>query len=287
MGTLSPPPSLVVFIINLVLYLLLIGLSTSVLKQNLGRLSTVPRFILVASILRIAWFAAEFAGWGEAAECKDPKGFSSFAGRLSTVLYFSAFLSVLFFWWDSLREGFPEEARCRYCEPRMLDILLKFWVLVLMVGLYAYKFFECDEKNRDRVSKIEITAMSFTFALLAIGFASVGNGLRIQLSYRESVSASQLSFRITTITIVCVILFLTRFFLFMLYPLFEIKIKGTYQEFLYPWLFYTIPEIVPCSILLLTLLKRKKVSVAMEDALLVAPVTGARPEENSLYIFRV
>jgi hypothetical protein len=290
-SSLSPPPSSTVLAVNVVLYALLAFMAWVVSRQNLDRLSTVPKFIALASLLRIAWFASEYAGWGDAASCRDAKGFVSFAGRLSAVLYFSAFSSVLFFWWDALRKRsdglVPDEGGLSICEPRTVDILLKFWVFVVLAGLFMYKFFECDDANRQRVADAEIVAISLVFGALAIGLASVGGGLRVKLSYRESVASSQLSFRILAITVTCSVLFLMRVFLFLLYPVFDLKLKGAARQALYPWFFYTVPEVVPCVVLLFVLMKRRKVSVSMEDALLVAPMAHTRPSEDSLHVFRV
>ena len=285
-STLSPTPTAPKLAVNVVLYALLMLIAILTARKDLQRLNSVPKFIALASVLRVTWFIAEYMGWGESANCKDAKGLVSFCGRLSSVLFFAAFSSVLFFWWDVLRtrhDGIiPDADKPSYCvEPRTADLLIKFWVFVVMAGLFLYKFFTCDDDKRENVAQAEILAIAFTFGLLAIGFAAVGSGLRIKLQYRESNSSSHLRFRITIISVTCVVFFFVRATLFLLYPMFGIKLKGLLQDVTYPWFFYTMPEIIPSLTLLALLIQRRKVSVAMEDALLVAP------SEENLRIFHV
>jgi hypothetical protein len=172
-------------------------------------------------------------------------------------------------------------------EPRTIDILSKFWVFVILGGLFLYKMFTCDDAQRERVSDAELEAISLFFLMLSIGYFLVAHGLRHKLSLKVSISTSKLRFRITAISLCCVILFATKSILSLMYPVFNIKIKGTARDILYPWFFYTVPEIVPCFVLLTFLMKKKKSSVAMEDALLIAPIEHRNREEESLQIFRL
>src|SRR4051812_15640929 len=99
---LSPPPTVLILVINVALYGLLGVFALSLSRKDLQRLSTVPRFIALGTLLRIVWFASEYAGWGTIAGCRDPKALVSFCGRLAAIAFFAAFSAIVFFWWDIL-----------------------------------------------------------------------------------------------------------------------------------------------------------------------------------------
>ena len=237
--SLSPPPTLLVFILNLVIYTSLWFFAISLSRRDLKRLSVVPRFVLVSCMFRIAWFVSEYAEWHKTSSCRDARNIFSFLGRTAQLLTFSAFASVLFFWWDVLLADHllidKTVTSQPYFSPRVMELLLNFWLYILLFVLFLYKVYSCDEVVRSRIGNAELVTLAFFFGLLAIGYAVISFSLLQRLQLRESNSSTQLQKRIFIISIICIIFFSIRTVVFLLHPLFGVLLEGTVRDILYPW----------------------------------------------------
>lgn len=299
MGPLTFPPSLPILIANVLVYAALLLQSARLLRSDdSDKLRSFPRLICLSVLFRLTWFVSEYLGWGASVDCHDWEILVNFCGRCAQASLFTAFSAVLFFWWEILISeqrqassivSSPPETSFRElcCRPSTWQILINFWVYVVLLGLVWYKFESCDEDVRSGISQAEVVAIALFYLCLAIGFCYVCVGLSRQLQLRESVSSTQLQRRILIISTLCVLFFSLRSLLFLLNPLFGVVLKGTAREVLYPWFFYTVPEVLPALVAQWFMFRQKRATVALADALVVQPEYQSGNNGDALAVWRM
>lgn len=124
------------------------------------------------------------------------------------------------------------------CVPQTLQVLFNFWVWILVLSLFLLRFESCTASSR--VSDAQTVALAAAYALLGIGFLIVSLRLAPRLSRLPRVRR-----RIIIVSTCCVVCFVGRAGLFLVRPISGYRFEGLAERVLYPWFFYTVPEIVP------------------------------------------
>jgi len=129
--------------------------------------------------------------------------------------------------------------------PDMLQVLLNLWMYIMVVVLLFAEWFTCDPvKSQVASSAQTITISAFTI-LLSLMFVRYGTQLCFVLSGLRSPLSKKLRLNVLALTIVCSVSTFLRGVLFLLVPVFGIRLTGLLGTVFYPWGFYTIPEILP------------------------------------------
>ncbi|KAF0697047.1 Aste57867_12231 [Aphanomyces stellatus] len=187
-------------------------------------------------------------------------------GKLSTLVYFSAFSLILQFWSDVLHDAAAASATHSHHHPSVsakpasssrrnnLLAIVNVWMYVLEVGQLLAKTFEWRVppwvSNADgAVIAAFYGAMSIMLAIYALRlrliFARGGADMTSSSAVSKTVAT-----RVTIIGLLSSALFVVRSVLFFASP------KDTLDH-AYPWMYYAMPELVPgCAVLLFMRVKQ-------------------------------
>jgi hypothetical protein len=147
-----------------------------------------------------------------------------------------------------------------------VQVLLNFWVYVVIAVLLFAQWFECDPVKYKAVDVTQTVVIAIFFAGLALMFARYGLRLLLLLRQMQHPVRARLAANIATICALCASLFLLRGVLFLLEPLFHYRITGWWQDALFPWAFYPLPELVPGIVMLHLMAPRpRQVRVRQDD----------------------
>lgn len=139
---------------------------------------------------------------------------------------------------------------CMLLTPDIVQLLLNFWVYVIIIILLCVQWFECDKSVYDNIDRIETVTIASFF--LVLGTMFLWYGLRLALLLKNLPYQASARLMRNTIIIACVasLFFVLRGILFLLEPLFAVRLNGTAAQIMYPWFFYPVPEIIPALLLL-------------------------------------
>jgi len=139
---------------------------------------------------------------------------------------------------------------CSLLSPDMLQLLLNFWMYVIILGLHIYQFFECDQVISKRVDYAETGVIALFYYVLSVMYLVYGYKLiRLLRQIRHPLAATLIRNTIF-ITLICVTSFLLNGFLRSLTPIFNARITGTSSKVLYPWFILPVPELLPTLLIL-------------------------------------
>ncbi|KAH9260570.1 hypothetical protein BASA81_001037 [Batrachochytrium salamandrivorans] len=241
-------------------------------RIDFAKLASFPKLICAAALFRMVWLVCVFSDLSPSVGCERGellwvlRNALLFTGELAQICSLTAFSSIFFFWWDALLASGN-----RVCNLSLLQILLNLWVFVLWVSLFAYRLLrgKCNDGGAEQWEESEWEEellLSGFFALLGLGFAIVGVGLARMLHTKPSSSGERMRFKIGAICLSAVPLFLTKSGLLLALALGSTPPAGGMW---YPWLYFTLPEVLPALVCLYFLRRRDVDSIALEDAALL------------------
>ncbi|GBG34119.1 Hypothetical Protein FCC1311_103422 [Hondaea fermentalgiana] len=150
------------------------------------------------------------------------------------------------------KEGFNAicSLLCMLLTPDIVQLLLNFWVYVIIIILLSVQWFECDKETYDEIDRAQTITIAVFFLLLGTMFLRYGVSLVSALSKLRHESAAQLVRSTIVISTVSSLLFALRGVLFLLEPLFAFRLTGVWAQIMYPWFFYPVPELIPALLLM-------------------------------------
>ena len=145
----------------------------------------------------------------------------------------------------------PRYAWSLLCAPKTLQILFNFWVYVVVLSLFIVRFQTCggastpQQRTAERLADAQTAALAASSGVMSAGFLRVGTRLAHKLRRAPRVRS-----RVLLVTLVCFVAFLVRSVLFLVRPITGYRFQGVSEAVLYPWFFYTFPEVVPTAVVL-------------------------------------
>ena len=229
-----------------------------------------------------AW-DAPCAGWRD---CRHI-GVTIF-NRLATLAYFSAFSLVLSFWMEVADGAAGEEAgverpllqkaggggggggisaglagsgdSAQTNRHQVMLMIVNIWMYVVLFGITVAKPL-CGKAWQARLHAVDMWQTAAFFALLTVATLSYGYQLRAQLApvkiHVHGVAAA-VERKLLAIVCVCGALFALKSACFAWGQV------GSLPEWSHPWLFYTVPEVVP-GLLLLALMSVNQGTLRSEE----------------------
>ncbi|TYZ59038.1 hypothetical protein PybrP1_005261 [[Pythium] brassicae (nom. inval.)] len=188
-------------------------------------------------------------------------GVTSF-GKLATLLYFSAFTLLLRFWEDVLHQAQRAEkplarfasanqsiiaeytrASKQQLRSRKIFVVANVWIYLVEFALLVLKTLFPTYQTTSFVFQLDYGVVALFFFLLAVMLARCAYQLRRVLSKIEfSALASSIAARVTALGAGVSLLFLYRSVLLLIsMPAIEVFDPHGAN----PWLFYTLPEVLP------------------------------------------
>jgi hypothetical protein len=135
------------------------------------------------------------------------------------------------------------------CSPSTIQVLFNFWVWIIALGLFVFKYESCAHSST--VSNAQTICIAIASGILGIMFIVIGVRLYRKLGQREIPGRKRLQRKIFWVSLICFISFgLFRCILFLIQPLTGYYFTGILGNILYPWFFYTVPELIPSFVML-------------------------------------
>lgn len=199
-------------------------------------------------------------------------GVTSF-GKLATLLYFSAFTLLLRFWEDVLtqaqRADMPlarfaanqsvlaayTRASRQHVRSRTLFVVANVWIYLVEGALIVLKTLFPTYQTNSLLFQLDYGVVALFFSLLALMLARSAIALqRVLRKIEFSALARRLAARVTLLGLAVSLLFLYRSVLLLIsMPAIEVFDPHGAN----PWLFYTIPELVP-GVLVIAMMSVKR-----------------------------
>lgn len=200
-------------------------------------------------------------------------GVTSF-GKLATLLYFSAFTLLLRFWEDVLHHAQRAEkplarfasanqsiigeytrASKQQVRSRTLFVVANVWIYLVESALLALKTLFPTYQTNSVVFQLDYGVVAFFFFLLALMLARTAVQLwRVLTKIEFSALASSIATRVAVLGAGVSVLFLYRSVLLLIsMPAIEVFDPHGAN----PWLFYTVPEILP-GVLVISMMSVKR-----------------------------
>lgn len=246
----------------------LLGAAYSWSRMDFAKLASFPKLVCAAAVFRMVWLVCVISGLSPSLGCERGevlwvlRNALLFTGELAQICSLTAFSSIFFFWWDALLASGN-----RVCNLTLLQIMFNLWVFVLWVSLFAYRLLrgKCSDGSGEEEWEEELLLSGF-FGLLGLGFATVGVGLARMLGKKPSSSGRRMRLKIGLICLSTVPLFLTKSGLLLASAVGSPTTLGGAWD---PWLYFTLPEVLPALVCLYVLRRRDVDSIALEDAALL------------------
>ena len=212
--------------------------------------------------------------------------------RVSKLFLFTAFSNVAFMWWEICAEYSKTRAnRLREltavqvqttqshkkpsrCSPRTLQLLLNFWVYVILTALLLVEYFWCtptlDQNNK--IYTFETLSIAFFFLVLSLLY--LWYGIRV-LAIVRAISQDKTALkkpitvivarRTLVIMAVCVICFLAGGLCSIYQPLTGHSFPASMYHILYPWFVYPVPDLIPSVLVLFMLAPKNRLPRRTKD----------------------
>lgn len=271
------------------------------------RLQFVSQNLCAALALRISWLSVKLLHLAPKPEpsmqsCHNYHTLLAACNRLSQLLFFTAFAGVITFWMEVLQRVSQQVSGVCYNEevneimanstlrrsvhqrivqlpdggnegprvptgvmsPNVIQLLVNFWAYGLILVLLTVQWYTCDNDVYLVIYDGETACIAILYGLLCVGLFIHGRKVIFKLT---SIHADGLSRKCSIIVVSCLTVFPVRTVLFLLQPVFRVKLTGLMFKLTYPWFFYPVPEIVP-SVVLLYLMAPKPASTWSSEPLL-------------------
>lgn len=210
--------------------------------------SWFSRFIIFSYTCRSFWcFARAAALFGEKCEYHCMYSLVSLSNRLASVAFFAAFSFVITAWAGIAgAEQSDSVRRQKLRRTRRLFFALNLWLLLCMTGLMVVRFLvRFRPEQSARLEDADAWIVALLSAVVALGVGYYGLKLFCMSGRYDTSSAlyrarARLMFATLAIPALC----LARATLFLYRPVTGREITGWVIDLLYPWFWYSVPEIV-------------------------------------------
>uniref|UniRef100_K3WFC1 THH1/TOM1/TOM3 domain-containing protein n=1 Tax=Globisporangium ultimum (strain ATCC 200006 / CBS 805.95 / DAOM BR144) TaxID=431595 RepID=K3WFC1_GLOUD len=211
-------------------------------------------------------------------------GVTSF-GKLATLLYFSAFTLLLRFWEDVLFQAqradkplarfaanqsvIAEYTRAskQQLRSRKLFVVANVWIYLVEFALLVVKTLFPTYQSTNFMFQLDYGVVALFFFLLAVMLARCAYKLRqVLLKIEFSALATSIATRVTWLGLAVSLLFLYRSVLLVIStPAIEVFDPHVSN----PWLFYTIPEVLPGFLVIFMMSVKKQTPSAASGGLVL------------------